>query len=798
MDSVRGNDFFRRHVLAGALGLLCACSGPAAFGQATLGEFSEQRLDRVDVIEAQGATNVALDVDAQSAAKPWVATDYAAVSGTAFTACQNTSTRGLYCLDGNTVRHWPNPEKAPPLAAVDGRELFNCGNAVFAFDRDNVCTALTVDLGGNLWVAGKKKSKFSLFKVVPGACPSTPANTSASRWAAFTTSAGSFCAREYAAGRPLLIDLTVVDGDAATSFPYSLGDGGVIAVEQRKEVTFFPDAPQATPVLLGAGKVWGLSGNEQLLAATLLQKPLPVDSRNWVLVVTSTGRLLSRELRWDAVVTSVINHSVAGGPIDLVAATSCGPTALYDVRASVKTRATFVSDRRGCRLLSLQSNIDAVAAGAPLAFTSQQVIASTAPASSQVATLTTAPEGLSIAPGIEVDLRADCGFDDAGQPRECGIVPDGGDTNFFAAASLKGVRIDDGTQSGLTVFQVQNIPDCRYLAFAAQPAECKNGAILTSGGRVIDDPNDPQEYTPAGFPANPQSLFLDVAKLMPPEVTKVTALPRMLMSPRYRALSDKNTFDALFGITDEGVRFRETFLGSFHLEDLIPGRKLGCGGDTTIDGVNGPNLDIVLTISERYTTVGGLTGGGRQYTDMLVNTYGCDPNDPPVSGTRWSLYPYGLKLAAELVPNRQDPSQLEVRYPDSVFARLVLSLFRDLGATIDDYLCFDRDGGSGAPVSASQCSSLKSAWTNTHDKLTKCVESSTEPMNSTEIRACNAFETQYAPFATLVNGLTRPMGVTDVANRVGEAKARLEVFRYVYDTQFKPSIPPGTGFIDGL
>jgi hypothetical protein len=798
MGSVRGNESLVRQVMAGAVGVLCACGVSVAVAQATLGEFSEQRLDRVDVIEAQGATNVALDVDAQTAAKPWVATDYVAVSGTAFTACQNTSTRGLYCLDGNTVRHWPNPEKAPPLAPVDGRELFNCSNAVFAFDRDNVCTALTVDLGGNLWVAGKKKSKFSLFKVVPGACPSTPANTSASRWVAFTTSAGSFCAREYATGRPLLIDLTVVDGDVAAAFPYSLGDGGVIGVEERKEVTFFPDAPQATPVLLGGGKAWGLSGNEQLQAATLMQKPLPVDSRNWVLVVTSTGRLLSRELRWDSVATSVINHSVAGGPINLVAATACGPTALYDVRASVKTRATFVSDRRGCRLLSLQSNVDTVSTGAPLAFTAQQVIASTTPDSSQVATLTTAPEGLSIAPGVEVDLRADCGFDDAGQPRECGIVPDGGDNNFLAAASLKGVRIDDGTQSGLTVFQIQNIPDCRYLPFAAQPAECKNGAILTSGGRVIDDPSDPQEYTPSGFPANPESLFLDVSKLMPPEVTKVTTLPRMLMSPRYRALSDTNTFDALFGVTDEGVRFRETFLGSFHLGDLIPGRKLGCGGEATIDGVNGPNLDIVLTLSERYTTVGGLTGGGRQYTDMLVNTYGCDPLDPPVAGTRWSLYPYGLKLAAELVPNRQNPSQLEVRYPDSVFARLVLSLFKDLGATIDDYLCFDRDGGNGAPVSASQCSTLKSAWLNTNDKLTKCVESSTEPMNSTEIRACNAFETQYAPFATLVNGLTRPTGVTDVANRVGEAKARLEVFRYVYDTQFKPSIPPATGFIDGL
>ena len=38
---------------------------------------------------------------------------------------------------------------------------------------------------------------------------------------------------------------------------------------------------------------------------------------------------------------------------------------------------------------------------------------------------------------------------------------------------------------------------------------------------------------------------------------------------------------------------------------------------------------------------------------------------------------------------------------------------------------------------------------------------------------------------------------SDPANRVGEVKARKEVFRYVYDRQFLPSIPP-LGFEDGL
>ncbi|HET7202672.1 MAG TPA: hypothetical protein VFI92_04835 [Steroidobacteraceae bacterium] len=801
MALVSRNVFIVRRILAGVLAVVCVGSAAVANGQATLSEFSEQKLDRVDVIDRTGATNVAIDMDAETAVKPWVAADYEAVSGTTFTTCVNTSTLGMFCLDRNAIRHWPNPEKTPPLDAVDGQELFNCGNPVFAFDRDNICTALTLDLKGDFWIAGKKKSKFSLFKVVTGGCPSDPPNA-VSRWTSFSTAAGTFCAREYASGRPLLIDLNVIDGDVAEVFPHSqwVGDelkGGVIGVEERKEVTFFKDIPQALPVVLGAGKVWGLGGGEQLQAATLLQKVWPDDSRTWLLVATSAGRLLSREIPWNSTVTPVINHT----GLNLVSPppSSCPlTTALYDIRASLKTHATFVSDRRACRLLSLQSNIDASSftTTTPLAFTSSQLIASTSPSPSQpeVATLTAAPEGISIAPGIEVDLRAECGFDTEGNPLTCPIVPDGGDGNFVPAASLTGVRIDDGP-SGLVVFEIQNIPDCRRLPFAVQPAACKDGAILAPDGRVIDDVNDPTEYSPDGMPLNPELLFLDVAELMPPEVTSVVTLPRMLISPRYMALDDTNTFGALFGVTDDLVRFRETFVGEFHLGDLIPGRKLGCGGETTIDTLTGPNLDILLTISERFTTVGGLPGGGRQHTDMLVNKTGCDPLDPPAAGTRWSLYGYGFKLAPERVQD-PDTGEIEVRYPDSIFARLVLSLFQDLGATIDDYLCFDRDGGTGAPVSAATCTSLQESYDTTLDKLIKCVESSTEPMNSTEIRACQAFETQYLAFASLVGSLTP--NALDPANRIGEGQARLlEVFRYIYDEQFKPSIPI-TGFIDGL
>ena len=777
-------------------------SGTTAQAQAT--EYSEQRLDRVDVATSQRAFNVAVDTDL--ATRPWVSEEYPAITATSvpstsFTTCQNTSTRGFYCLDGNKVRRWPNPEKdaTEVVPTVDGVELFNASNAAFALDTGSAFTALAVDLGGNLWLAGKKKSKFSLFKVVAGACPTGPGNepTKFSKWTAVNS---NYCAREFASGRPLLIDLTLVEGDVAASFPYS--EGGVLGVEERRAVTFFKNAPQALPVVIGSGSVWKLSGGEQLQSATLLQKPFDVNSRNWVLVTTSLGRLLSREIPWDPlVVTPVINHSIQGSPVNLVAATSCGPTALYPTRASVKTRAIYVGDRRGCRLLSLQSNIDAISNSAtPLTFLSQQTIASTAPASATIATLGAPPEAVSIAPGIEVDLREECGFNPNGTPKTCTLVGDGPDSGTFPGASLTGVRIDDGTPSGLTGFQITDIPDCRYLEyFLEMPPECKNGAIRKADGSLVVYPTDYDVTGASAFPKTPELLVLVITDLLPPEVTQIFSaenpLPMMLMSPKYKALASRRVFDVVFGVPDEGVRFRDTFTAEFDVGDLLdPTFKLGCGG-TLIDTMTGPQWDVLLTMSEAFTTVGEVfTNGGAQHTDMLVNKDFCTPQDPPAAGARWSLYAYGIQMSKEQVPNRTNPAVLETRYSDSIFAKLVLSLFADLGETIDTYLCVNADpGGVGAPVAS--CGTLQQAWDNTADKHQKCVESSTEPKTPSGIQTCQAFEIQYASFSSIVDALV-PTG-SDPANRVGEVKARKLTFRYVYDRQYVPSIP-ALGFIDGL
>ena len=331
----------------------------------------------------------------------------------------------------------------------------------------------------------------------------------------------------------------------AAGFPYGGGLGGIIAVEERREVTFFPDVPQATPTTVGRGGVWSLNRGEQLQSATLVQKYVASadTTRNWALITTSAGRLLSRELPWvEGTTTVVTDHTLQANLVARLGG-RCGPTAMYDIQSSVKTRAVYVSDRRGCRALALGTNIDATGFGSSttLAITNSVVIASTSPTSGQ-AQLDAPPEAVSIAPGVAISMAAECA--DALRSARSWATAWIQTTPPIPAASMSNVQLDPNTPDGLTVFQIQNIPDCRYINFSVQPAACKNSAILTASGRVINDLVDgtPDYFDTAGNVLNPETLYLNVTPLLPIEVTKVKTLPaRMLISPRYRALDDEGT-----------------------------------------------------------------------------------------------------------------------------------------------------------------------------------------------------------------------------------------------------------------
>ena len=154
---------------------------------------------------------------------------------------------------------------------------------------------MTVDLSGSVWLVGKKGNSYSLFKVVKAPCD-------AAGFTALTNAAG-YCARAYATGRPLLVDISPVDGDIGNNFQYG---PGIIGLEGSNQVTFFSKTFGVAPTVIASGKqAWGLSGNEALLGVSLLQRTGTIESGpnagtytdNFVVATTTTGRVLANRYR---------------------------------------------------------------------------------------------------------------------------------------------------------------------------------------------------------------------------------------------------------------------------------------------------------------------------------------------------------------------------------------------------------------------------------------------------------------------------------------------------------------------
>jgi hypothetical protein len=170
-------------------------------------------------------------------------------------------------------------------------------------------------------------------------------------------------------------------------------------------------------------------------------------------------------------------------------------------------------------------------------------------------------------------------------------------------------------------------------------------------------------------------------------------------------------------------------------------------------------------------------GAAKEHVDMLVNS---DCNHTVLAGGRWSLYSYNLDVA---------PSG------DSVFAKLLDSIYNDLEATRALLVCANGDadaGGDVAPLASGVCGALASRWDNGRTKLDDCINASMFPKQSQAVRNCEAFATQLTNYQTTLNGAVRA-GI-DPANRIGEQKARVAVVFEVFQ-HFLNSVPT-LGFRD--
>ena len=431
----------------------------------------EQTLDRADVFsrtKTQGVSPKLLP--------------YAVTAATAFTECQNTSTRGMFCLDGSLVRNWPDPEKAPEASST----LFSCSDPAFALGTGAICTAMTVDLSGSVWLVGKKGNSYSLFKVVKAPC--------AAGFTALTNAAG-YCARAYASGRPLLVDISPVDGDIGNNFQYG---PGIIGLEGSNQVTFFSKTFGVLPTVIASGKqTWGLSGNEALLGVSLLQRTGTIETGpnagtytdNFVVATTTTGRVLAKQV--SGVATTVFNTNFLATSGRGSACPGVLPAARFGVRASAKSGQVFLTDKSYCRTVVTKPNY---LYSFPAEPTGQAFSLST------IATLSTGaepPEGASVSPGIDIDLNT-CGNTQA----SCELIPDGptDGSQTIPGALLSGVVIEPG-RSGMALFQIKNIPDCRYLV--DKPAACSNPldpAVINMDGSPVTPSSPPGAAVPE-YPA---------------------------------------------------------------------------------------------------------------------------------------------------------------------------------------------------------------------------------------------------------------------------------------------------------
>jgi hypothetical protein len=383
---------------------------------------------------------------------------------------------------------------------------------------------------------------------------------------------------------------------------------------------------------------------------------------------------------------------------------------------------------------------------------------------------------IDVTSGVLIDL------DDCATPEGCVIAR----VNGEVAVSVSSLEFtDDDGNAHAQVFRVR-LPDCRYI-----PQTCRT--LLGGGTSTVTD-NAAREFLiaqgvikpldPGGSNRlKPAAQLLNATPLLPPEVTSLfdssgqapNGLPPLLIGARWRGQNENGYFfDALFFKVDPDVVFRDTFEGLIDVSRLT-GQELGCFA------VSNDLLawDVITAVSETYKSLGG------RYIDTMTNV-GCI-NPTKISGVRWSLYPVNLEVTPDTYAPTVKTSKATVTVNnDAVFARLVQSLWDDVGESRRVYACKQADSPSGqAPISSGACKKLALLWEVAELKINLCVAASFLPRNRLGDLVCALARHTVQDYAAVLPATATG---TDVANRLGEQKARVETWLHVWDTRYVPSI----------
>jgi len=734
----------------------------------TIGAGAQEVFQALDQVKAYSANDV-LDMTFND---PYRTEDFTrpatpVTSASPFVACKQTSAAGLTCLTvDEKVVNWSDP-----LDGASRAELFSCDDITGLLDTraSNTCTGLTADESGAIWLAGKNKGKtHSLVRVASGACV---AGTGGS-FQTFTSSGKTYCAREWDTGRPLLLSVKRVEGQVAADFdsPPDAGDNDgdtVIGLEQRLNAVIFSATNRNDVYEIPGGRSgWGLDRKEDLQDIALLQAANGSGGHdNYVLVTTNEGDVMAKDLANASAVATLAWTEAGNG--------CTAPGTILSLAASPKGEVVYLSNSGCADVVALKATRQA---GKLKLVRATERNIERIPMEQDAPRLGTTtlypPVGITVAPGQDFQLE-DCS---GGESEACSQVPG---FKLWNLNFVNGVAVD----SGVTVLQILNIPDCRWIPTAET---CTTAAI----------------YDPAGT-GERSAQYLNVEPLLPQEVLDVLAaknvvLPGQLLIPPQHRAQKRNSykFDAFFFVVDESVKFTGIFDGEFEMEKLI-GKESQCANTIGVPsivngadaygehGIVGLDWDIVTKISEqeRYVSVDGL------FQDVLLNTACGSSRTSTIS---LSMYNYPLEVTPDSYLPGNPVGKRVVTNNDAVFARYIQKLFYDLDYVARYYACNLSDAADGYPASDLLCSTLVSNLVNAKDKLGKCIEATYQPKQSAGNQNCTSFLRQWSSVKANIDSIiAADSGRNDPANRRYELRQRALVFDHVYATRFWPSVPAG-------
>jgi hypothetical protein len=715
--------------------------------------------------------------------------------GADFISCTRVPAGDFLCLDRNdkTLKRFPG--ETTTLG-----DVFSCTDDALDLNirKTTTCTSHTFGLDAH-FLAGQNNGKtFSLQRIFEGVgCPN-PLDPDASP---------GLCAEEIYTGRPLLLDIKVIQDEVAENFPYG---AGVIGIEQRSDTAFFQYPATAEPILVASKKDWGLKGKQTLLGVDVLQVSNPVTEGidNYAVVTTSDHTVLAMKIGVGAGPIIVFDiNTVPKPPVQ------CNfDDQHYGLKVDEKSDFAVITDRNWCQAFALQAELDEFGDLTGFELVTETDTVSLTEVPLILSTGAYDPVGPTTSPGKGFDL------DDCETEGGCTFISgaQGG-----AAASLQDVVVVS-EESGVTVFQAKGLPFCPYKPFAClailEPEVIPPATREAALDRLTDDLGVLYRL-PGTSPGNqyrPEVFIFNTTPLLPKEITDrfdesgapPDGLPPLWMLPDFRAqIKNDFFFEALFFVTE--ARTDDVLTMIVNVAELQGYPELGCetandllvdGYDVDTDGVGRLLLwDVVTRASERDPAIDGPQSSPDPNYQGTISNAGC--GSVRLRGGGISMFPYNLEASGcpgtlningDLVFDTgatcvvDDLDLTSEVADDAVFAKAYVRYYDELRAHLQQWVC---------PVlTPDDCAALDNSWLNGEDKLVKALDATIDPKVSAGAQNFGAVQAQLNNYQAALVQAEFSAG-PDPVNRLGEHAARLETLQHILNDKVAPSVPEA-GFVE--